>query len=76
MLKYVAVIISITDAKVNENLLMKITIMSVGAYISVVITADITTLANGSTEILEPFASNFKSMIIKIDSNNRNSDIF
>jgi len=55
-----------TDAKVNGNLLTKITIMFVGAYISVVITADITTLVNGSTEILEPFASNCTSMIIKI----------
>jgi len=76
MLKYVAVIISITDARVNGNLLTKITIMSVGAYISVVIIADITTLANGSTEILETFDSNCTSMTIKIDQNNENSDKF
>jgi hypothetical protein len=58
MLKYVAVIISIIDAKVNGNILTKITIISVGAYINVVIIADITTLANGPTEILKPFDSN------------------
>jgi len=63
-----------TDAKVNGNLLTKITIMSVGAYISVVITGGITTLANGSTEILEPFASNCTSMIITTDRNYRNSE--
>jgi len=63
-----------TDAKVNGNLLTKITIMSVGAYISVAVTGDITTLANGSTEILEPFPSNCTSMIITIDRNYRNSE--
>jgi hypothetical protein len=33
-----------TVAKVNGNLLMKTSIMSVGAYINVVITADVTTM--------------------------------
>jgi hypothetical protein len=47
----------LTDAKVNGNLLMKITLMFVGASISVVISADETTLTNGSSDILEPFAS-------------------
>ena len=65
-----------TDAKINGNGLVKISIMFVGAYISVVITANITTLANGSTEILEPFAGNCTSMIIKTDRKNRNSDTF
>jgi hypothetical protein len=66
----------LTDVKVNENLLMKITIMSVGAYISVIITADETTLTNGPPEILEPFARNCTSIIITIDRNNSNNDTF
>jgi len=48
--------------------------MSVGAYISVVITGDVITLANGSTEILEPFAGNCTPVIITIDRNYKNSE--